>query len=178
MPLNVGKWVPPFQIQSGIMSNSAPAVWAHESQLSRLSLQRQSLSAQITTFRHILRALLRRLSDPFQVVVGPFLVSLGVRNVLLGVLVRPCGSLNGKAGEKIRLMVASNSVAGIMRTQFSVNVNPVVSDAQLLHPGSVWSASRRAHRQAHKSWCFWIVRVASCINPKPYGAYGSGVGAK
>ena len=144
-------------------SNSAPAAWVHESQLSRLSLQGQSLSAHITTFRHILRALLRRLSDPFQVVVGP---------------VRPCGSLNGKAGEKIRLMVASNPVAGIMRTQFSVNVNPVVSDAQLLHPGSVWSASRRAHRQAHKSWCFWIVRVASCINPKPYGVYGSGVGAK
>ena len=150
MPVNVGKWVPPFQIQSGIMPNSAPAVCVHECQYSRLSLQRQSLSAQITTFRHILRALLRRLGDPFQVVFGPFLVSLGVRNVLPGVLVRPCSSLNGKALEKIRLMVASKSFAGIMRTQFSVNANPVVSDVQLLHPGSVWSASRRAHRQAQQ----------------------------
>ena len=150
MPVNVGKWVPHFQIQNGIMSNSAPAVWVHESQCSRLSLRRQSLSAQITTFRHILRALLRRLGDPFQVAFGPFLVSLGVRNVLPGLLVRPRSSLNGKALEKIRLMIASNSFAGIMRTQFSVNVHPVVSDVPLFHPGSVWSASRRAHRQAQQ----------------------------
>ena len=89
-----------------------------------LALRRQSLSAHITAFRHILRDLLRLLGDPFQVVFGPFLVSLGVRNVLPGLLVRPRSSLNGRASETIRLMIASNSVAGIMRTQFSVNVNP------------------------------------------------------
>ena len=54
-------------------------------------------------------------------------------------------SLNGKASEKIRLVVGSKPFASSMRTQFSVNVNSVVSDEQLLHPRSVWSASWRAH---------------------------------
>ena len=75
----------------------------------------------------------------FEVVFVPFLVSLGVRNVLPGLLVRLRSSLKGRALEYIRLMIASNSSEGIMRTQFSVNVNPVVSDVQLFHPGSVWA---------------------------------------
>ena len=59
------------------------------------------------------------------------MVSLGVRNVLAS------SSLSWKALEKIRVMVASdsNSFAGIVRTQFSMNVNPVVSDVQFLRPG-------------------------------------------
>ena len=70
-----------------------------------------------------------RLGDPFQVILGALPVSLGVRNML------PGSSLSGKALEKIRLTVVSNSFAGIVRTQFSMNVNPVVSDVQLLNPG-------------------------------------------
>ena len=37
--------------------------------------------------------------------------------------------------------IASNSVAGVMRTQFLVNVHPAVSNAQLLHL-ELWSVAK------------------------------------